>query len=617
MRDFNLRVYEPLPTVSGWPTSPGTVKPAYLKDITDRAVEGFPRTVSLEGDLEGLITIRADGDGVNELRQWFDSWMGCHVEETSAGLTWAGFIYKMDFIYRGDRDRRALFGVPDDEAVWNAVKAIYTAPSVTESDQLVTNGGFEVAGTGSPDIFNAWAETAGSGTITRNPTIKHSGGFSCALTTAGGGGNTFVSQYYPANEGEKYQLLFWARGNGSVAGRYRITNETTGADIVALTSTGVTGTTWTQVTKDFTVPAGCKSIGVHFYNSSTASTTVYFDDAELRQYKPTSLETGWFTNDQSIARYGRREKKLEVGVTNLTNAEKEAQRFLEKRAWPWARPVSSDGRQRNNPTATLEIYVIGYLATAMYRYSTSTVGKSLELLITDIINNDCDFLTPAKIGTEFTASALTQDEVPEGRALEVIRALINKGTANDLPTYFNVTSDRRAQYIKLDVTPKYFRRKGVISTNVGGTVALNPRQARPGVVRRMDYPVAGREKGSVLLDRRDMLVTVFEVDEAGELGIGDLSALAESRVYRWLDRFRPRPTTPQPIGHDGGQEFGAFGDKGDPADDVDDGPGGHGGHGGNGHGPGLHDPFLRDFVRGLQEAGFTVRMTDVGLIDHL
>jgi hypothetical protein len=65
-----------------------------------------------------------------------------------------------------------------------------------------------------------------------------------------------------------------------VAGRYSIYNEDTTSYIVPITSTGVTGTTYTEVTQNFFIPAGSSNIRIQFHCPATAG-IAYFDEAEL------------------------------------------------------------------------------------------------------------------------------------------------------------------------------------------------------------------------------------------------------------------------------------------------------------------------------------------------
>ena len=76
-------------------------------------------------------------------------------------------------------------------------------------------------------------------------------------------------------------LKFWTRGDGTNAGRYGVYDFTHSANIIAATSTGVTGTSYTQVTANFAVPAGCYDIQIRFFSPVAVGGIAYFDDVEL------------------------------------------------------------------------------------------------------------------------------------------------------------------------------------------------------------------------------------------------------------------------------------------------------------------------------------------------
>lgn len=162
--------------------------------------------------------------------------------------------------------------------------------------ELLSNGTFEAGGTGgdfdggaevddgATDIFTGWTnDEAGTGKIEATAT-KHGGNYACKITT---GDNSSIRVYQNEadanNAGKKMRLSFWTRGDGTYSGRYRIYDVTNGANIVSTTDTGVTGATYTLVTKEFDVPATCESVRVYLNGSVTATAVVYFDDASLVQ----------------------------------------------------------------------------------------------------------------------------------------------------------------------------------------------------------------------------------------------------------------------------------------------------------------------------------------------
>ncbi len=149
------------------------------------------------------------------------------------------------------------------------------------ADDLLSNSGFETAGGGGADIWGSWSETAGDGALANETTAKHAGS-DAAKITAGAGLDTLVSQNITVTAGKSYRLRFFTRGDASNAGRYKIRDVSNSADIVALTSTGVAGTTFTAVTVAFTAPAGCSSVGITFQCPATDTGDAYFDSSEVR-----------------------------------------------------------------------------------------------------------------------------------------------------------------------------------------------------------------------------------------------------------------------------------------------------------------------------------------------
>lgn len=560
MLDYTLRVYDPV--VPKLAASVTDTADKAVRDITQQLVKGFPRAISMQwGMLDGLAVLQGP---IGEMLDIFDTWLGKHVEERQgSAVTWEGFIYRIDLIWKGDRDRRAILGVPVKEQLWNAVRTIYTNPSVSQSDELCSNSSFEIAGAGGADVFQDWAEAAGSGTIARSAAQQVLGSYSAALTD-GGLSNVYISQYFTVNPADEMYLGVQCYGTGTLAGQYLIYDETNGANIVAATTTGQTAASWALLEVDFTVPANCKTVRIDLIAAPVASggVTVYFDDCSVKKYKDTRLETDWATEAQSIARYGRKEYKFDVGYTNQTNAEKARDRLLAEHCWPFARPVSTTEKDAGKfDEAKVELYIGGYGLTANYRYLTENTSGSInyDVLITNIINNDCEFLNAKSIAPH-SSTMLSQDLLSQvngiitERAGTAIMRLVNMSDTGSTPHQFYVDTGRNCIYREIDFSPKYYRRGGKYASNISGNKSVHPRHMRPGVVRRMDRPDGGGQKGSVLEDRRDMLATTMQVDEKGQAH-AIIDSSPETDVYRYQDTRSRSYKVTGPIGTDGGQVF--------------------------------------------------------------
>lgn len=141
-----------------------------------------------------------------------------------------------------------------------------------------TNPGFETAGAGGADVFGSWVEDATNTTITRDTGTFHGGAASAKLVA--GASNPTGSIYLSINviQNQTYQAKFWVQGDGTNAPRYKVWDSNHSADIIAVTSTGVTAASWTQVTVNFTTPAGCDTARLYFYAPATNGGFGYFDD---------------------------------------------------------------------------------------------------------------------------------------------------------------------------------------------------------------------------------------------------------------------------------------------------------------------------------------------------
>lgn len=168
--------------------------------------------------------------------------------------------------------------------------------------ELITNGGFEKAGAGGADIWSGWVESAGNGALEKETSIVHTGG-SAAKITAGASANTTIQNPLTGIiPGQQYTLTFWTRGDGTNDGRYQVYDFSNSATIVQ-GSTGVTGTTYTQVTVNFTAPTGCVIVQIWFKSPLANGGIAYFDDVSVKPVQSSSKL--WFAGGMSVAAQGQ------------------------------------------------------------------------------------------------------------------------------------------------------------------------------------------------------------------------------------------------------------------------------------------------------------------------
>ena len=160
-----------------------------------------------------------------------------------------------------------------------------------EGSEEISNPGFETAGGGGADIWANWTENAGTGTLTNETTLVNSGADAMKAVAGAGTDDTYVSQTYSVTAGEAYKLTFWTRGDGTGNGKYAVWDNTNSANIISITATGVTGTTYTEITVYFTAPFTCSTVRLRLHSPSTDTRTAYFDDVSVVE----AGTTDWLT----------------------------------------------------------------------------------------------------------------------------------------------------------------------------------------------------------------------------------------------------------------------------------------------------------------------------------
>ena len=85
-------------------------------------------------------------------------------------------------------------------------------------------------------------------------------------------------------------------------------------------------------------------------------------------------QTSWASNDQSIARHGRKEEIDWLDDMTQPAAEAQRDRMVNELAWPWARPVSVS----TAGDTILTVTACGYAFTANWRYTTQNTEYDTE-----------------------------------------------------------------------------------------------------------------------------------------------------------------------------------------------------------------------------------------------
>ena len=174
----------------------------------------------------------------------------------------------------------------ESEGMVVATKNSSTSYVLTSINQLFTGDMESRQTTGVTSTpFNYWSGGGTTANLSADATC-HSGALAlkCARTTS----SSYVMQdlYYNnpracENPNQSVTLDFWTRGDGTYGGRYGIYDVTNSAWITGPTATGVTGTTYTEVTKTVSIPANCSRYRVQLESPTTNSSSCYYDDVTL------------------------------------------------------------------------------------------------------------------------------------------------------------------------------------------------------------------------------------------------------------------------------------------------------------------------------------------------
>ena len=224
--------------------------------------------------------------------------------------------------------------------------------------------------------------------------------------------------------------------------------------------------------------------------------------------------TDFATNDESIARYGRRELILTRLRQTPSTAVGDRDTALAERGWPKTSPPSF---QTGGPDS-LEVEVVGYWATAFFKYLTVGNGQTDEFiseLIRDVVENNCDFLDVGVIRGNSDLARINPFD--RERAGNVLKRLINMGDVGTV-WRFIVGQSRLVRVEPIDVKPLYFRRNRKFFNTASTEREVNPFQVQAGVVARdLDFPARKDQLNAFLENSTDFVLEDVEVSADGDI----------------------------------------------------------------------------------------------------
>lgn len=167
-------------------------------------------------------------------------------------------------------------------------------------------------------------------------------------------------------------------------------------------------------------------------------------------------------------------------------------------------------------------------------------------LISDVVTNDCEYLTAGSIQANYVQvnRILQRDQ----RAWDVMMDATDLGDTSGNPWRMWVTPSRYLNYKQIDTSPRYYLQYGGVYDSAGSQTRVLPWLVQPGIFRDMSFTVARAEEGSWLEDARDIYVDEVEVDSDGDLTLktelfseGDLLAEQAKAIKRMPARKIPEP----------------------------------------------------------------------------
>lgn len=415
------------------------------------------------------------------------------VRSVGSVVMWEGMIYSMTLTHNGRAHVRTFMNAA------NAVKGIYSRMG----SNTIINGSAElgamnyhaapVAHPASVGVSAAWSsEGAKSWHIINDDPVGQDQGISLdgfgTLTT----GRTYILEATVniTESGVSSTIVtFEVVVGGAVI--YRTATEDGVMDVIRISASFESSATGTPAVR----AVGDRDLefyldGVKLYEAGTRS------------------DTGWYTDDASIAMYGRIEEVLLDAGSTDDAAISAVQRYLREHAWMWPTPPESDfisNEFTSRKGDGLSVEFAGYVQTLPWSNVATYGGVATASENITYLLADAEFVSPGDIDLNTLSTYVEQGE--SVRLWDEISKIIKAGAANGVPWMGGVYANRLFNYVARPTTVAYFIRNGRWYTANGNSV--EPELVTPGYVCNEDLPpTPGTSQGDVRDDPR-----VFWMDE--------------------------------------------------------------------------------------------------------
>jgi hypothetical protein len=472
-----------------------------LWNITDRIAPTWRRsTRSIGGYWLGTCEYAGTRD---DLLEMFEEGMMREVREDVGGmLTWQGFIAEQQLTLDGVTYIRSMV----DQA--NAIKCLYTRIG----DNLLSNGGAE---SGAWTVCTGIGGTTGAATVTQSATWINTGSYSCSIVSPTGIEGARIS-------GAGYAITITANTAYEITG---VVNVVSGSWRISCNRGDTDASLCFDSTRSLigersikmNIPATNTYAGtVDLRITSEASAGTIYGDSFVFNIAPFQSQTGWVTDANSIAEYGRMElATLEVAMSSAA-ANAKAATLLKKLAWPKALPpnefttigaeLTADSANPSQDKLSLTLH--GYVHTLQNLYTLQANTAAANVHVSAIVN-EAEFVEPGSI--DANAMSYLIDSRGPLRAWQTLMDITQAGDASGNRWVCGVSSGRLFDYGLADNVIAYRYRGGKFYNSAGGE--LEPWFAEPGHLLYLDdMPVGPTQiSGNVEDDPHVMFVSEVEM----------------------------------------------------------------------------------------------------------
>lgn len=432
-------------------------------------------------DVGGFWSASGDWHGSrSEMLEMFLNGVARRVVESAGGrlTTWEGFAADLELTLDGQTYIRTL------PACANAVRCIYSAIG----DNVFSDGSAESA---------AWTPVSTPPTHERVTTWAVQGTYGMHVVTDGSNEGTEIENGLSITAGVAYQCYLTVK---VISGTWTLEVRDSGdSSIIASRATVGTGRDVLMVT----VGDNNTATTVFVRLMADAAGREIYADAAVLQTAPLRAETEWFTDDDSIAEWGRIEDVLLEAAMADATAEALVKTALAERSWPRSRPpvqfsVADLGRKDG-----LSVAFLGYCHTLKWRHvlshTTAAMGAQVAALV-----GESEFVTAGAVNTNSTSYQVVEGE--PSRIWDELVDIIAAGDDTGARWMGGVYGGRKFDYEARPTALSYHYRGGRLLNVHGGEV--KPWAVRPGLARLDDAPVGpGEITGDIADDPRNVWIS--------------------------------------------------------------------------------------------------------------